>query len=124
MITAKELMEALPSKVKVAGTVFKIKRVSSGEEGLDEDADGMTLFDRHMIVIDHGLTLQRTFNAVYHEIQHCVNSEFDIDDGVDEENVAKNSANGWTSVFIDNPRLVTWFRKVSTFLRKEWKSKI
>lgn len=116
-------IQALPKRVRVGAYTYTIERVPQDTPGLDGD-DGSTLHQEHRILLDETLSLQRLLNVVLHECQHCIDSVYNIEDGVAEEKVAECTANGWQALYIDNIKLHNWINRSIRLLRASCKSKI
>lgn len=122
----KDLRDVLPKKIKIGAFEFRQFRVPPDHEGLrDEEGsnqnDGITDIDQHTIHYDQTLPLGKLLTIVIHELQHAINDVYGINDECQEEHMASQSGKGWTQVYMDNPRFVSWISRVTKQLRKEGK---
>lgn len=107
----------LPKRLKVGGYRFKLEFVEADHNDV-VDSYGATFFQTGRIVISEGLSLQNLVNTLLHEVQHCINNSYGVDDGADEEHSTTQSANGWQQVYVDNPKLELWLHRAYRELRK------
>lgn len=113
-----DLYSSLPKRVKVGPYTYRIIPAPAGSPGLGENNYGMTVFDIATIYLDENMDAARLLNTTIHEIGHAINQAYGVVDGVEEETVATQSANGWMQVYIDNPRLLQWIQRAVREVRK------
>lgn len=115
------LIARLPKRVSVGSYTFSMALVDPGMQPLDGDL-GCTTFDPFCILLNEEQSLQGLMNTVLHELQHCINHVYGLEDGVEEEAIARQSANGWQALLIDNPSVSKWLHDSAAFIRRRRQS--
>ncbi len=112
----------LPKCVWVGTYEFPMGFVDAADPRLDE-ANGMceTGEGETRIWIAARMGLRKTLEIVIHEITHAINWVYDIDDGVDEEDIATKHGAAWSQFFLDNPKYQRWLAYTVNRIRKERK---
>jgi hypothetical protein len=113
-----EFYRKLPRRVYVGQYEFTLAVVETEDESL-AGCDGMTYLDQRRIFIDGRLPLRRFVAVVLHEVKHALHWERGLDDGMSEEHFTTESANGETELWVDNPRLFSWFDRAYKDIRKQ-----
>jgi hypothetical protein len=112
-----DLAEKLPKKVKVGAYTYALQRVPNDNTELEGNY-GMTLLEAGRVLFAADIPFERLVNTVLHEIGHCINHNYGVEDRAKEEQIATQSANGWQQVYLDNPKLEMWLHKSYRELRK------
>lgn len=110
--------KGLPKILKVGAYRFRISVVDTDHPKL-EDNEGMTVFSEFRIYINKGISFQRLAEVVQHEISHCINWVYGIDDSSTEEQFVGQHSKGVIDLWINNPRYMTWVNKLIRRMRKE-----
>ena len=102
----------LPHRIWIGCYEFDMEIVSADDVILDGN-DGMTVFDvgKRKIFIAGNLESRRLLSVVWHEVTHAINWQRGITDSSSEEMVATKHGEAWTQALLDNPKLLTWFKK-------------
>lgn len=121
----------LPVKIWVGSYEFPIEVVTPDDPIL-EKADGIAQFEesKRGIYISAALDDRKFFEIVWHEIEHAINWDREIDDKIEalvddgkgddiEEELTKTHGIAWTQFFLDNPKFQRWFTYTLNKLRKE-----
>jgi len=107
----------LPRKVKINSVIFDIIVLDSESTMLTTGPLGMTNQDNAEITVRLTGNISQDVNTVIHEIMHGIFYQQDIpnspqsqerEDDDFEEPMVIGMANGFMSVYYDNPKLVKW----------------
>lgn len=93
----------------------KLKPTEEDPDGLN----GLTETEPPRIYICDSLSNMKTLEILAHELTHVHNSEHDIEDGVDEEDICLGHGKSWASFWVNNPRFGRWWFSVCVAVRKE-----
>lgn len=127
-MNAKLAIERCPRKVWIGTAEYTIEFVPPTHEDLRPDTDGSSGndgscdVDKGHIVIAETLPLSKLAEIAWHEIEHALNWEEDIEDGVDEETLTRKHGRAWSQFFINNPRFGRWWLSLCVAIRKERQS--
>ena len=96
----------IPSKIKISGITYKIKKVKIGEIPplMKNHADGQANYHECMIYLDSDLDIQRMFQVLLHEIIHIIQWNNNWDDELSENNI-QGISSGLYQILIDNKLL-------------------
>lgn len=112
-----DLFKGLPRRLQIGAYTFRVSVVDQDHEKLAGN-EGMTHFDEFRIYL-HPKLGQRALEVVQHEITHCVNWVYGIDDDSTEETFTTQHSKGLTELWMRNPRLWNWFAKTLRQARKD-----
>lgn len=108
----------MPKKIKVSYSDYEISEAR--KEFADQNLfDGLTDFEQQKIKYKADLKPNDVVNTIIHEILHCINFHFGMkhtqaQSSKMEEQFVDCAANGLTTVFRDNPELLTWIKATLT----------
>lgn len=109
-----------PDKVWIGTVEFSIFPVEPLHPKLDGgETDGITEYSPPQIHLSNGLSLTAFMETLYHELTHAVDFVADIEDGVEEEEIADRHAKVWSQLWINNPRFQRWWAKACVTVRKD-----
>lgn len=118
-VKANDVFKGLPRRVHIGPRTYRIKLANP-----DNDADmlenyGMTHHEEFRIVLAEDMPAMLAAEIVQHEVSHCINAVYNVEDGADEEFAVTQHSRGITEVWIRNPRLHNWMIKTIRRARKE-----
>jgi hypothetical protein len=110
----------LPRKVWVGSHEFAVRTVAAEDPVLDgEDGDMTTDGTTGVISIAANLDGRRRLEIVLHELTHALNWSYEIEDGIDEEDIATKHGRAWTVFWLENPRFESWLVYALAKIRRE-----
>lgn len=108
----------LPRRIAIGAYTYRIQIVPRDHAKL-EAADGISLLNEFRILFAEDIPFQRAAEVVHHEMSHCINWVYGVQDETDEEQFTTQNSKGWTDVRLRNPRLDNWMTKTLRRMRKE-----
>lgn len=112
-----DIFKGLPRRIQIGAFTFRVSIVEPDSDKL-AGADGMTRFDEFRIYL-HPKLDQRVLEVTLHEILHCINWVYGVDDASSEEHTTTQQSKGLTELWLRNPRLFNWTARTLRRLRKE-----
>ncbi len=108
-----------PRKIKIKDAEYKVKAKKNfygfkkHKKALKkEKLHGRIDFNKELVEVEEVQPTDEMIDTVIHEVMHGIVREWPIEvDGRKEERFVTELANGLTSVFIDNPKLVGWMHE-------------
>lgn len=103
-----EVYKGLPRRIHVGPHTFGVVICQPSECEHLKDADGCAAFNEMRIYLRDNLPLQLAVNVVVHEVTHCINWVYGVNDESTEEQFTNQHATGEIDVFLHNPRYMEW----------------
>lgn len=116
---------SIPRKVWIGPYEFSLQLVEEDDPILEptdhEKTTGITHFDppERGIYVCADLGRREMLETFLHELTHAVNFAGSIDDGVDEETIARRHGEIWSQLWLDNPGLQRWLTSTLNTIRRE-----
>jgi hypothetical protein len=114
-----DVFKGLPRRIHVGPNTFRVVITDAKGNADLEDNYGMTYLEKFQINLHQDMPAQRAAEIVQHEITHCINSVYGVDDDSDEETFTTQHSKGLTELWLRNPRLLNWMVKTVRNARKE-----
>lgn len=115
----------LPRKIRVGSFTYRIMLLhpDDGRLRLDNNPSyAVTDTTALRIYVDESMERENALTVIIHELQHCINAVFGVDDASSEEHVATQSGMGWFNIWMENPKLLTWVGRMTREIRRESKA--
>jgi hypothetical protein len=116
---ATDVFKGLPRRIQIGPNTFRVI-VGTPESNPDlEENNGMTYMQKFQIHLLEGMPAQLAAEIVQHEVSHCINNVYGVDDDSSEEHSVTQHSKGLTELWLRNPRLLNWMVKTIRNVRKE-----
>lgn len=112
-----DIFKGLPRRLQIGAFTFRVVVVDQGDERL-AGGDGLSDISKFLIYLHPNLN-QRVLEVTMHEILHCINWVYGVDDDSTEEHTTTQQSKGLTELWLRNPRLFNWKAKTLRRLRQE-----
>ncbi len=106
--TTKDLMDALPERIRVGAFDIEIRPWPSREANAIHRFGQFSGNEALIRIHDDMPSAAHHFDTVIHEITHAIWWAANVQDEDREERTVSALSSGWVQVWRDNPRLVRW----------------
>jgi hypothetical protein len=114
-----DVFKGLPRRLHIGAHTYRVVLSSPAKcEDLVEN-HGVTDFENFKIYLDETMPAHLAATIVQHEVTHCINLLFGIDDDSTEETFTTQHSRGQIDFWIRNPRAFTWMAKSLRRIRQE-----
>lgn len=115
----KDVFKGLPRRVQIGPNTYRIKLSNPTETPDLVENFGMTYGEEFRIVLHEDMPAHQAAEITQHELSHCINEVYGVDDESTEEHTVTQHSKGLTELWLRNPRLHNWFVKTIRRARKE-----
>lgn len=118
-VSTVDVFKGLPRRVQVGPRTFRVV-LTNADKTPDLDGNwGLTDDEQFRIYLHEDMPAHMAAEIVQHEVSHCVNAVYGVDDDSTEEQFVTQHSRGLTEVWLRNPRLHNWIIKTIRRARKE-----
>jgi hypothetical protein len=114
-----DVFKGLPRRVQIGARTYRIRVTDQSECADLEDSYGMTYHEEFRVALHKDMPAHLATEIVQHEISHCINAVYGVDDESTEEQFVTQHSRGMAELWMRNPRLLNWFVKTVRRARKE-----
>lgn len=115
----RDVFKGLPRRIHVGPHTYRVVVSTELEDKDLVDCNGMSYHEDFKILLNENMSSQLAAEIVQHEVSHCVNMVYGVEDGATEEFMVTQHSKGITEVWLRNPRLHNWMVKTIRLIRKE-----
>jgi hypothetical protein len=105
-----DVFHGLPRRLKIGQFTFRVKVLEKVQVEEDQ-CFGSADLENQVISLVSKLRLEQAVNTVQHEITHCINYVYGVDDDSTEEQVTTQHTNGQIAFWLDNPKAFAWLAR-------------
>lgn len=105
-------VESLPELIVVGPFDIAIQHMDSHLAGSEQSFGQFRAMEQAIYIQVDMPTPQKAVDTMLHEIGHAIYWAYDMDDEDKEERIVATMATGWTTIYRNNPELLSWIGKV------------
>lgn len=120
-VTVCDVFKGMPRRIQIGPRTYRVSFSNPDNDSDLVDSYGITHHEEFRIVLHEDMPAMLAAEIVQHEVSHCINAVYGVEDGAEEEHMVTQHSRGLTEVWIRNPRLHNWVVKTVRRARKESK---